>query len=163
MRNLVLSLGVVILAAGFIYLFIPHDDSKDPVKRVDYHVELQTARRTAPYPVAAPEGLPASWKPTSVRYNGDDFDAWHLGFQDPEGQYVAIEQSTQSPTPFIADAAQGAKKTSVTQRIGGHTWQRYEGSHYDALVYRSDGATTVVTGTASFSQLTKMAEALRMS
>ncbi len=158
-----LSLGVVILVAGFSYLFIPHDDSRDPVKRVDYRVELQTARRTAPYPVAAPEGLPASWKPTSVRYNGDDFAAWHLGFQDPQGQYVAIEQSTQSPAPFIADASQGARKTSATQHIGGHTWQRYEGGHYDALVYRSGGATTVVTGTASFGQLTKMAEALQTS
>lgn len=162
-RNLVLSLGVVILAAGFIYLFIPHDDSGDPVKRVDYRVELQTARRAAPYPVAAPQGLPASWKPTSVRYSGDDFHAWHLGFADPEGQYVAIEQSTQAPTPFIADASQGARKTSATQRIGGHSWQRYEGSHYDALVHRSDGATTVVTGTASFGELTKMAEALQTS
>ena len=44
-RNLMLSLGVVILVAGFSYLFIPHDDSRDPVKRVDYRVELQTARR----------------------------------------------------------------------------------------------------------------------
>jgi hypothetical protein len=149
--------------AGFIYLFVPHDDSADPVKRVDYRVQLDTVRRAAPYPVAAPEGLPATWKPTSVSYQPESSDAWHLGFQDPEKQYVAIEQSTQDPGTFIASASQGAKKTSATQRIGGHSWQRYQGGHYDALVYRAKGATTVVTGTASFGQLTKMAEALRMS
>ena len=160
---MVLSLAVVVLVAGLIYLFIPHDASNDPIKRVDYTVELQTARRAAPYPVAAPEGLPDSWKPTSVRYRGNDFHAWHLGFAAPDGEYVAIEQSTQEPSRFIADASQKAKKTDVTQRIGERTWRRYAGDHYNALVHRAEDATTVVTGTASFGQLTKMAEALRTS
>ncbi len=161
-RNMLLSLGVTVLVAGSVYVFIPHDDSQDPVKRVDYRVELLTARRAAPYPVAAPKGLPTSWMATSVWFQ-DEFHAWHLGFKDPEGQYVAVEQSTRSPAPFIADASQGAKKTTVTQRIAGRTWQRYAGGRYDALVYRADGATTVVAGTASFGQLTKMAQALQTS
>jgi hypothetical protein len=76
---------------------------------------------------------------------------------------VAIEQSTQPAAVFIDSASQGAKETKATQRIGDATWQRYEGDHYDALVLRAKGATTVVTGTASFGQLTKMAEALRTS
>lgn len=160
---MLLSLGVIVLVAGVAYLFIPHDDSRSPVKRVDYRVELVTARRAAPYPVAAPEGLPASWKATSVRFRGNGFDAWHLGFQDPQGEYVAIEQSTQDPGPFIADASQGARKTAATQQIAGRTWQRYEGGRYDALVHRGKGATTVVTGTASFGQLAKMAQALKAS
>jgi hypothetical protein len=160
---MLLSLGVIVLVAGVIYVFIPHDDSRSPVKRVDYRVELVTARRAAPYPVAAPEGLPASWKPTSVRFRANGFHAWHLGFEDPQGQYVAVEQSTQEPAPFIESASQGARKTAATQRIGGRTWERYEGGHYDALVHRGEGATTVVTGTASFGQLTRMAQALNAS
>jgi hypothetical protein len=157
---MVLSLGLIGLMAGVIYLFIPHDDHAPDLKRVDYRVELLTARRAASYPVAAPEGLPASWKATSVRFQAEPFDAWHLGFQDPEGQYVAIEQSTQQASTFIDDASVGARETAVTQRIGGQTWQRYTGGRYDALVLKGKKATTVVTGTASFAQLTKMAEAL---
>lgn len=160
---MILSLGVIVLVAGFIYIFIPHDDSRPPVKRVDYRIELLTARRAASYPVAAPEGLPTEWKATSVRFRGDDFDRWHLGFQAPDGQYVAIEQSTQKPVVFIADASQGAEETEATARIGGRTWQRYEGEKYDALVLREKGSTTVVTGTASFDRLTAMAEALKTS
>lgn len=160
---MILSLGVIVLVAGFIYIFIPHDDSRPPVKRVDYRIELLTARRAASYPVAAPEGLPTEWKATSVRFRGDDFDRWHLGFQAPDGQYVAIEQSTQKPVVFIADASQGAEETETTARIGGRTWQRYEGEKYDALVLREKGSTTVVTGTASFDRLTAMAEALKTS
>ncbi|MEW2394612.1 DUF4245 domain-containing protein [Streptomyces sp. NPDC046862] len=160
-RNMVLSLGVSVLAAGVIYLFVPHDDSAPELKRVDYRVELLTARRAASYPVAAPEGLPNSWKATSVRFQGDESDAWHLGFHDPEGQYVAIEQSAQKPSTFIEDATQGAEETKSTQKIADQVWRRYEGERYDALVLEGDGVTTVVTGSAPFAQLTKMAEALK--
>ncbi|MFI6339788.1 DUF4245 domain-containing protein [Streptomyces sp. NPDC050535] len=160
-RGMVLSLGIITLAAGVIYVFIPHDDSEPELKRVDYRVELLTARRAASYPVAAPEGLPAEWKATSVRYDGSEFDAWHLGYHDPEGQYVAVEQSTEKPAAFISTASQGAEETKATQRIGDRTWQRYEGEQYDALVLKEAGSTTVVTGTASFGQLTKMAQALK--
>ncbi len=158
---MLLSLALIGLMAGVIYLFIPHDDHAPDLKRVDYSVELLTARRAASYPVAAPEGLPDAWKATSVRFEGDHFDAWHLGFQDPKGQYVAIEQSTQKASAFIDDASQGAHETAVTQSIGGHTWQRYTGGRYGALVLKDKGSTTVVTGTASFEQLTKMAQALK--
>jgi Protein of unknown function (DUF4245) len=160
-RNMVLSLGVSCLAAGVIYLFVPHDDSVPELKRVDYRVELLTARRAASYPVAAPEGLPGSWKATSVRFQGDDFDAWHLGFHAPDGQYVAIEQSTQKPSVFIGDTTQGAEETKAAQRIGDQVWRRYEGDRYDALVLEGEGSTTVVTGSASFAQLTEMAQALK--
>lgn len=160
---MLLSLALIGLMAGVIYIFIPHDDSAPPLKRVDYRVELLTARRAASYPVAAPVGLPTAWKATSVRYDGTQFDAWHLGFHDPDGQYVAIEQSTQRPAAFIDSASQGATETKTTQRIGDQTWLRYKGDKYDALVRKDKGSTTVVTGTASFGQLTKMAEALKTS
>ncbi|MFC9682386.1 DUF4245 domain-containing protein [Streptomyces sp. NPDC056948] len=161
-RDMILSMGVIVLVAGFVYLFIPHDDSPRDAKAVDYRVELLTARRAAPYPVAAPEGLTDSWKATSVRYQGDEFDAWHLGFHDPEGEYVAVEQSTQRRPVFLDEATQGAQETGKTEKIAGRTWTRYEGGRYDALVLEgTKGSTTVVTGTASFAQLSKMAESLR--
>jgi hypothetical protein len=161
-RDMILSLGVIVLVAGVIYLFIPHDDSAPDIKRVDYRVELLTARRAAPYPVAAPEGLPGAWKATSVRYRGDDFDTWHLGFHDPEGEYVAVQQSTQRRPVFLDEATQGARETDRTEEIAGRTWTRWEGGRYDALVLEgTKGSTTVVTGTASFAQLTKMAQALQ--
>ncbi|WP_405895345.1 DUF4245 domain-containing protein [Streptomyces sp. NBC_00104] len=160
-RDMVLSLGLIVLAAWVIYLFIPHDETEQELKRVDYRVELLTARRAASYPVAAPEGLPDSWKATSVRFQGDESDHWHLGFHDPDGRYVAVEQSTEKPSRFIADATQDAKKTGTTRQIGDETWTRYEGERYDALVLENTGSTTVVAGSASFDRLTKMAEALR--
>lgn len=185
------SLAVVLLAAFFIYLFVPHDESVDPVKPVDYKVELDSARRAAPYPVLAPEGLPGKWRATSVRYDADGPDGrvWHLGFMTPDTQYAAVEQSDEKrPVQYIEDVTHGARKTAKTVRVRGEEWTRYEGGKYDALVRISPGGsgasagsggdaeagkgagrdssskdrpyTTVVTGTASFAQLQKMAAAL---
>lgn len=161
-RDMILSLALIVLAAGVVWLFIPHEDGEPDIKRVDYRVDLLTARRAASYPVAAPEGLPQEWKPTSVRYQGAESEAWHLGYHAPDGEYVAVEQSAGKRSAFIEDATQGATKTGTTQEIDGRTWTRYEGDHYDALVLEgTEGSTTIVTGTGSFGQLTKMAGALR--
>ncbi|WP_351226419.1 DUF4245 domain-containing protein [Streptomyces sp. NPDC002133] len=160
-RGMVQSLAVVLAAAFVIYLFVPHDDTGDPVEKKDYGIELVTARRAAPYAVAAPTGLPADWKPTSARYNREDHNAWHLGFLDPDGQYVAVEQSTAPAGKYIAKVTQRAAKTDRTEQVAGATWERWEGPKYDALVRTDgDGATTVVTGTASFERLAEMAAAL---
>ncbi|MEU8848467.1 DUF4245 domain-containing protein [Streptomyces sp. NPDC048564] len=160
-RNMVLSLGVTVLAAGVIYLFVPHDDGEPDLPRVDYRVELLTARRAASYPVVAPQGLPDTWKATSVRFKGDDFDAWHLGFHTSAGAYVQVEQSTEKPATFLEEATQGGQATKDTEKIGDRTWTRYTGGRYEALVHQDKGATTVVAGTGSFEQLTQMAKALR--
>ena len=162
-RDMVLSMAVIGLIAGFIYLFIPHDPSQDPVKPVSYRVEVATARRAAPYPVAAPEGLPDTWRATSVWYreHGDHGATWHLGFLGPDQEYAAVEQSDGEAAPFIDDVTHGARPTGDTQRVNGERWTRYRGPKYDALVLRRPGVTTVVTGTASFARLAELAGALR--
>lgn len=170
------SLAVVLLAAFAIYLFVPHDADQNPVKTVGYRVELASARRAAPYPVLAPEGLAKRWRATSVSYEGagPKGAAWHLGFMTPDDQYAAVEQSDAArPAKFLHDVTQGARKTAKTVRVNGRAWTRYQGAKYDALVRRDAGTsarngtsrtarhTTVVTGTASTAQLTKLAAALR--
>ncbi|MGQ4512109.1 DUF4245 family protein [Streptomyces sp. DW26H14] len=160
-RGMVLSLLVIGAAVAVIYtFFIPHDDKASPVKRVDYRVELITARRAASYPVAAPVGLPKTWKATSVTYDQGDGEAWHIGFLDPAGQYVAIEQSTSHTKGYVSDVSQNAKNTGRTHDIAGKRWQRWNGGHYNALVHSEGDSTTVVTGTASDQDLAKMAAAL---
>ncbi len=158
---MVLSLGVTVLAAGVIYLFVPHEDGTPDLPRVDYRVELLTARRAASYPVVAPQGLPDTWKATSVRFQGDDSDAWHLGFHIADGDYVQVEQSTEKPATFLEEATRGGRATEDTEKIGDRTWTRYTGGRYDALVHQDKGATTVVAGTGSFEQLRQMAKALK--
>ena len=165
-RDLILSmlvLGVVVYA---IYLFIPHNAKSDPVKveTVGYSVELQQARRDAPYPVLGPEGLSAKWRATSVTYAGSDRHnvTWHLGFVDPEQQYAAVEQSNGNASDFISDVTLGAHRAAGrTIAAGGVTWDYYTGGRYHALVREQKGTTTVVLGTAPDAQLTQLASSLK--
>lgn len=163
MRDMFLSMAIIAAVAGVIYIFVPHDDRADPVQTVDYRVELLTARRAAPYPVAAPGGLAQDWKPTSVRYDGAEGNSWHLGFLDPDGKYVAVEQSTAPAQKYVTEVSQKAKDTGRTQRVAGETWHHWEGPKYNALVREDKGATTVVTGSASPARLAEMAAALKTS
>ncbi|OEU87670.1 DUF4245 domain-containing protein [Streptomyces oceani] len=162
-RDMVLSLAVIVLAAGVAYLFIPNDEDKDPVRTVSYDIEVDQARRAAPYPVAAPQGLGDKWRATSVKYESATakHSSWHLGFMTPGNEYAAVEQSDSRTDRYVQDVTQGAEKTSRTTRIAGAEWTRYEGTKYDALVRTGPEATTVVTGTASFERLTELAASLR--
>lgn len=164
-RDLVLSLVVLGAVVFAIYLFIPHDAGADPVagRTVDYGVELQQARRDAPYPVAGPEGLGKGWRATSVDYQGTDREnvTWHLGFVDPEQQYVAVEQSNGDPAAFIGQVTLDSHRDGHrTVAAGGQTWQRYTGGRYTALVREESGVTTVVLGTGPDAQLRRLADAL---
>ena len=151
-RDMVLSLAVIgAVVAGHLPLHSARRQGR-PDQAVDYRVELLTARRAAPYPVAAPggpaEGLEADLGP----YERDDADAWHLGFLDPDGEYVAVEQSAgRRPTSSSRRSASRREETGKTAADR----RRRPGSagrapKYDALVREDKGSTTVVTGTASF-------------
>lgn len=161
-RDMVLSVAVIGLVVGGIYLFVPHSGAADPVQRVGYRVELGQARRAAPYPVVAPVGLSGSWRATSVSYDGSDPKAadWHLGFIDPDDQYTSIEQSNAAAAQFIADTTQQSRRVGE-QTVSGAVWQRYDGGRYRALARTEHGATTLVFGTAPYGQLAQLAGALR--
>ncbi|MEU3774815.1 DUF4245 domain-containing protein [Streptomyces sp. NPDC032472] len=158
--DMVRSLAVIGVVVAGIYIFVPHDEKADPTHVVDYRVETLTARRAAPYPVAAPAGLDAQWRATSVTFDRKAAHAWHLGFLDPEGQYVAVEQSSDVSPKYLEKVTQRAKATGQTQQVGDASWERWEGEKYDALVRQEQGHVTVVTGTAPFEDLGTMAAAL---
>ncbi|MFD7924190.1 DUF4245 domain-containing protein [Streptomyces sp. NPDC059740] len=167
-RDMVLSLAVIGVAVAVMYAFIPHDDSakaeRAAVQRVSYRVELATARRAAPYAVAAPVGLPHAWRATSVSYKATPDGkggAWHLGFLDPHDQYAAVEQSDAEPADFVHEVTLNAHRTKGSQQVDGDRWVRYEGAKYRALVREQPGVTTVLTGTASYSELGRLAGALQ--
>ncbi|MFJ9849584.1 DUF4245 domain-containing protein [Streptomyces sp. NPDC101150] len=166
-RDMILSLAVIGVVVAAVYIFIPHDDSRgaenQAVKTIDYRVEVTTARRAAPYPVAAPRGLPKTWRATSVSYKASDDGkggAWHLGMLDPEQQYAAVEQSDAPAKKFIQEVTLGAAKVEGKQAVGSKKWDRYKGDRYRALVRRDPGVTTVITGTAPYGRLADLAAAL---
>ncbi|MEU0369333.1 DUF4245 domain-containing protein [Streptomyces sp. NPDC006283] len=160
-RNMFQSLAVIGVVVAGIYTLVPHDENADPIRTKDYRVELLTAQRAAPYPVAVPEGLGKEWRATSVTFRREQAHAWHLGFLDPSDQYVAIEQSTAKPADkYVRKVTHQAARTEQTRQVAGEAWQVWKGPKYNALVLTADGATTVITGTATQDRLAEMAESL---
>ncbi|WP_236653186.1 DUF4245 domain-containing protein [Streptacidiphilus melanogenes] len=155
-RDMVLSLAAVLAAGIVIYLFIPHSGGSG-VPPVQYQDSVLSARRAAPYPLLAPppQALPSTWKATSVNFDASNPEAavWTLGFIDPEGQYVAIEQSNAPADSVIHDATLDGQKTPATTLVNGTAWTHYQGSRYQAIVLKGTKGTTVVYGTETFAKL----------
>ncbi|MCE7082126.1 DUF4245 domain-containing protein [Streptomyces sp. ST2-7A] len=153
-RDMVLSMAVLLLGVFFVYLFVPNDPSQDPVRPVEYRVEANTASRAAPYELLTPRDLPEEWRATSVRYRAADEHGavWRLGFMDPENEYAALAQTDtvggEEDAPFVVDLTRGARETGETVRIGDREWAWMTGDRYDALVSTGPDGTVVVTGTA---------------
>ncbi|MFG3050406.1 DUF4245 domain-containing protein [Kitasatospora sp. NPDC048239] len=164
-RDMVLSMLAVGVVVWVGYLFLPHDADGDGVRKVEYKVAAASAKRAAPYPLLAPEGLSGQWRATSVKYDpaslgGGRGNAWHLGFVTPSGQYAAVEQSDVSRDTLL-DAMVAGGKPDGTSEVAGQAWDRIQGAKSRALAVQSGGATTVLTGTASYEELAELAAALR--
>ncbi|WP_035846942.1 DUF4245 domain-containing protein [Kitasatospora azatica] len=161
-RDMVLSMLAVMGVALVAYLTIPHSSSGDGVHVVDYGAELASAKRAAPYPVLAPQGLSDKWRATSVHYrkDADGHAGWHLGFVTPDGKYASVEQSDAPRNDLLKVVVTGyAPDGSST--IDGQPWARYQGDHYRSVTESTGAATTVVAGSASYQELDQLAQALK--
>ncbi|WP_268812517.1 DUF4245 domain-containing protein [Embleya scabrispora] len=160
-RDMVLSLGACGLVVGALFLVAPHNES-DPVRRVAYETSFRQAARVAPYPLLAPQGLDERWRATSVDYQGFDRNQtkWHIGFINPDEKYAAVEQSNGFSDELVRD--KGKRGRPIGDRdVAGEQWKAYDGPKYRSLVRVRDGVTTMVTGNATFEDLTVLAASLR--
>jgi hypothetical protein len=162
-RDMLLSMAVICVGAFGLYVFVPHDASKDSVPQpVEYEVAAATAARAAPYELLVPHGLSDGWRATSVAYESQgQFGAtWRLGFVNPDDEYAALAQGDGDAGGLIAHITRQADPTGATTRVEGQEWERYEGPKYDALVLREPQVTTIVFGTAPFDALAHLAASL---
>lgn len=160
--DMVRSLAVVLALVAVVVALNLRDDP-DPVKTVDVAPAVRQARAAAPYAVLAPEGLGGGWRATSVRTSrADGAVEWHIGYVTPAGAYAGVDQSDGSRERFVDRFAAGGRAAGTAQ-LDGRTWQRLEGGDPEvrALVSSAAGATTVVSGGASWRELDELAASLR--
>ena len=159
-RDLLLSLAVVGVFVVFLYVIVWRP-APEQIRTVDPTLQLQAARAQAPYPVLAPVGLSADWKPTSARFeqSPEGTTSWFLGYVTPQSQYIAVAQSDAPAAPFIAE--QTLQGTQDGERdVDGQTWQQYVSGDQRSLVRSDKKSTTVVTGTVSYDELAQFAQRL---
>ncbi len=156
--------AVVVLIAALVVVMVPRRH-EGAVPLEDYGPELARARERAPYAVLVPEGLPRGWRPVSARVSGGPGEGtvhWHLGFHTTRGKYAAVEQANGEYRQF-ADRMTIDGKAHGRRRIGDVTWteRANPGRGHRSLVRTAGGTTVVVTGTAGWPELARLAGSLR--
>jgi uncharacterized protein DUF4245 len=132
---------------------------------VGYHQDLVAFERAAPYPVFAPEGLPAGWQPVNSRVSvvSGGVVSWHLGFVTPSGQLVALEESDERPVSFIRRMTNSGNVVPPLWSQGEWWARRWRPDKKQRSMYlsRPHALTVVVTGLAGWPEITALAAALR--
>jgi len=168
--DMVRSLGLVAIVL-LVWMYFSHPRSSDAIREVQWVPVAQSAATAAPYEVLAPP-VTFPWPATSARVEpqADGTVAWRAGFYTPEEEYAAILQRGQFPEQAVkaqqdwiqAETRDGVAGETVT--IGGRQWTRMEGDptpdERRSLVLIEDGTATVVTGSATWSELETLAGTL---
>ncbi len=169
--DMVRSLGLVALVL-VVWMWLVHPRTPEGINEVDWWPVAQSASTAAEFEVVAPPET-FGWSATSARVEPqpDGTIAWRVGFYTPEEEYAALlqrgvfpEQAQGAVDDWVAaETRDGAAGEVVT--IGGREWVRLEGDPTPddrrSLVADEAGTVTIVTGSASWSELEELAASLR--
>ena len=166
LRNMIISMVIVL---GFVVVWVamvprPNSITQPPV---DVGTVARQVRAETHWPILQPRGLPDGWRATSVRFvrSTDGLMTWHAGYQSPDGNYVALEQ-TQGATRTWVEAETNRGRDEGTLQVAGGTWTKVDRKDkvQFSLVRRGRGPkdlTTIVTGTAPYDELAAFAARLQ--
>jgi hypothetical protein len=162
-QSMVLSLAVVVGIVLVLLLLVPRVNSVTQPP-LDVGLGVRAASTQLEFPPSVPTGLPQDWRATSVRTVRSTAGVlmWHVGYQTPTQQYAAVQQGKDAPADWVRAQTNRAGVVG-TQTVGGVQWTRYVRTDkvQNSLVLVHGRVTTVVTGTAGFDELGRLAASLR--
>lgn len=170
--DMVRSLGLVAVAL-LVWLYFAHPPTPDSVREVEWVAVADGVAGSAPYAVVAPPE-DFAWPATSARVEpqSDGTVAWQVGFYTPDEAYAALmqrgtfpEQAQQAQEEWI-EAQTRDGQAGQTVRIGGREWVRAVGDPVPddrrSLLAQDGGNVTIVTGSASWTELEELAASLEV-
>jgi hypothetical protein len=169
--DLIRSLVVILVPVVLITVFFSRDLGDYPVQVVDWKPVLAQARKQAPYPVLAPEGLPDTWRATQVTWvpegqphlndQASVRNLWQLGFLDPNDVFISVNQGDEQPEQFVANLTRDGVDDGRSA-VGAATWVRYVSpdERTRSLVRTTPEVTTVVVGDTTYEALEAFAGTL---
>lgn len=164
LRGMVISM-VLILAVVLAWMALVPRVSGISQPAVDVSAVASQVQQETSWGISQPR-LPAGWKATSVRFApaGDGLRTWHVGYLSPDGTYLSIDQTKGATNDWVS-AQTSAGRSEGTITAAGSTWQKLSSTAIiqRSLVSRGSGPgdlTTVLSGTASYTQLAQFAHTL---
>ena len=167
LRSMVISVIVIVVAVLVWVAMVPRvREISQPA--VDVTSVARQVRQETGWAISQPR-LPAGWKATNARFDtaGGGARTWHAGYLSPDGQYLSIDQTEgagASDSWVSARTSQG--QPEGTMSAAGMTWQELSSRDVvqRSLVSMGPGPrdlTTVLSGTAPYTQLAQFAEVLK--
>jgi len=162
-RSLVPLVVICLVLVGWSAL---KNNGGDPVREIDPTSSERAAAEVAGYDVLVPRELPDGWRATSVRTDAvtataGDQVTLQVGWYTPGEEFANYVISDDPGAAAVTDVLAGATDDG-TQDVAGETWQRRTTDDGEtALTRTADGATLLVTGSASDEELATLAGSLR--
>ncbi|MCZ2825083.1 MULTISPECIES: DUF4245 domain-containing protein [unclassified Modestobacter] len=161
-RSLLPLLVICLVIVGVTAL---RQNPEDPVRDVDPTSAQRAVAALAGYELLVPTDLPEGWRSTSVRTDAGSVQAGdpvtlEIGWFTPGEEYAGYVISDDPGADAVADVLDGAAADGTAQ-VDGQTWDRLETQRGETALTRvTDGATLVVTGSATEEELTTLAGSL---
>ncbi|WP_214412565.1 DUF4245 domain-containing protein [Sphaerisporangium fuscum] len=153
---------LVCLAVVGVFLLVAPQSRTEHIPRVEYSMTVANLRRVAPYEVRVPDPVPAGWVPNSSEVDQKRYVTWRLGFATAKREHALLAQSNE-PGDAFANRLANSDKTTGSRQVLGESWQerfRPDKNQRSLVLVRPD-VTLVVTGTAGWDELTRLAASLK--
>lgn len=171
-RDMVLSLLVIMIPVAIFAAILTDGPDKPPVKAVDWQAVAEQARQQAPFEILTPSALPQGWTATRASWtkvgqtdptgNQSPRNRWQLGVLTDDEIYLELDQVDKQAGDFLAGLTRDGSQDG-TSTIDGQTWKRLdsEDGRTKSLVRKASGVTAVVTGDTGYQQLGTFAALLQ--
>lgn len=157
-RNMVYSV-LPVAAIALAWWSITYNPQEQQTRPAEVEPAASYAVQQAEHPVWVPEPGDG-WRPTVARFDSqvEDVPTWHVSYETPEGEYVALHQAadvTPDWSETVLSGGEAVKEESLRGPSGEQTWEVFEGPRpsnaEQAWVLgpeATDGSTVVVSATA---------------
>lgn len=167
---MLVAVAALLIPVVLIYLWFSRVPQPE-VRAVDWQPVVAQARSEAPYRVAVPKDLPATWTAVRARWTprgepGLDQkpaigNTFQLGFLTPDRVYIGLDQRDADPTGLIRDASRDGASDGESV-LAGVPWQRFvsDDDRTRALVRSDPDSTVVISGDLPYEALEAFATTL---
>jgi hypothetical protein len=130
---------------------------------IDPAPTVAEAQRSAGFPVSAPQGLDAGWRPLSATFaRAGGGDTLRIGYLTPSGGGVQLVQSDVDPVALVPAELGPGPRLQGTETVAGRAWQRYAARKGElAFVLAEPQRTVIVIGSAPLAEVQSLAAAVR--
>ncbi len=148
------AMVVAVVVAGGWYLIGRPNEAVQPVKTLDWTVQVKAARADQKLLTFAPTTLRDGWRARSARYFTGSDPHWHLGLLTDRDNYIGVDEGKDSARELVAEFVDKNAEQGEDVRLGERTWQSWTDAGGDyALTWTLlvDGVlveSVIVVGTA---------------